>query len=163
MEFGNRIRTLKRISLTVVLMGVLGASLAACGGGTQGASNPPAANPAATEPTATVAAASDSGSNTGGPGQMTEHKVALKEWAIEPKDLEVPAGTLKFTVTNEGEQVHNLVIISDAQEQLARTPNFKKDEGPQTLQVDLAAGSYKWVCDVPGHEQSGMVGTLTVK
>ena len=28
--------------------------------------------------------------------------------------------------------------------------------------ADLRAGSYRFICDQPGHEQAGMKGTLTV-
>jgi uncharacterized cupredoxin-like copper-binding protein len=32
-----------------------------------------------------------------------------------------------------------------------------------TLSVKLAAGAYKLICDVPGHERAGMVSNLTVR
>jgi uncharacterized cupredoxin-like copper-binding protein len=32
-----------------------------------------------------------------------------------------------------------------------------------TFTADLKAGTYIFYCQVPGHEQAGMKGTLTVK
>ena len=153
----NKVRKhLLRVGLTAMLMGVMAVSLAACGGDT--------AAPAATSPaaTATTQAPTDDGSMDG--GAMQEVKLALKEWAIEPKDPEVNAGKVKFTVTNEGELPHDAVIIlqKDGKE-IARTPVFAKNEGPKTMEADLEAGTYTLICDVLGHAEKGMTGTLTVK
>jgi uncharacterized cupredoxin-like copper-binding protein len=38
-----------------------------------------------------------------------------------------------------------------------------QDGGTATLTVDLPAGTYEYYCDVPGHRQAGMIGTLTVE
>jgi uncharacterized cupredoxin-like copper-binding protein len=35
--------------------------------------------------------------------------------------------------------------------------------GSTTLEADLAAGTYEYICAIPGHAQAGMVGTLTVE
>ncbi|HEX9990057.1 MAG TPA: cupredoxin domain-containing protein [Chloroflexia bacterium] len=153
----NKVRKhLMRVGLTAMLMGVMAVSLAACGGDT--------AAPAATSPAATATQApSDGGGNMDGEA-MQEVNLALKEWAIEPKDPEVNAGKVKFTVTNEGEFPHDAVIIlqKDGKE-IARTPVFGKAESPKTMEADLEAGTYTLICDVPGHAEKGMTGTLTVK
>jgi uncharacterized cupredoxin-like copper-binding protein len=90
---------------------------------------------------------------------MKEYQVKLVDFAIDPKTLEVPAGKTKFIVTNDSNNVHNLVIESLD----ARTPNFTKADGPKNLEVELAAGTYRWLCDIPGHAERGMSGELTVK
>jgi uncharacterized cupredoxin-like copper-binding protein len=35
--------------------------------------------------------------------------------------------------------------------------------GVSTVTTTLAPGTYEFYCSVPGHEQAGMKGTLTVK
>lgn len=151
----NKVRKhLSRVGLTAMLLGVMAVSLAACGGDTNA--------PAATSPAATATTqAPDDGSTD---GAMQEVNLALKEWAIEPKSVEVNAGKVKFTVTNEGEFPHDAVFIlqKDGKE-VARTPVFGKAESPKTVEADLEAGTYTMVCDVPGHAEKGMTGVLTVK
>ena len=149
---------IKRMGMGAMLVGVMSVSLVACGGEAS-----PAA-PAATEPTATtaVAAATAPSESANGGGAMTESTVALSEWAVTPKGGEVTAGKVKFNVTNEGQFTHNLVILEGTSE-VGRTPNFMKDEGPKVLEVDLKPGTYTWLCDITGHPDKGMMGTLTVK
>lgn len=93
---------------------------------------------------------------------MTDSAVALTEWAVALKETEVPAGKVKFTVTNDGKFSHNYVIMEGTNE-VGRTSDFKNDAGPQILEVDLKPGSYKVLCDITGHPEKGMVNTLIVK
>ena len=45
---------------------------------------------------------------------------------------------------------------------LAINPRAFASEGAYTGTIDnLAAGSYNFYCDVPGHKDQGMTGTLT--
>ena len=39
----------------------------------------------------------------------------------------------------------------------------KDSGGSKTLSVNLKPGTYTFFCEVPGHRQAGMYGTLTVK
>jgi plastocyanin len=157
----------KRITLTATLVGIMGISLAACGGESTTSTGAPAAAPTAT----TAAASSDSGSNTAGNSSSDvtadsaaqEVKIALNEWSIEPKQVEVEAGKVKFLVSNTGQFPHNVVFSIEGTGQVGRTDNFNAGDGEQTLEVDLQPGTYKMVCDIPGHETRGMVGTLVVK
>ena len=71
---------------------------------------------------------------------------------FEPSQLDATAGVIHIVHDNSGSTVHTFVI--DGQD-------FKltdDDEGD----VDLAAGDYVFYCDVPGHRDAGMEGTLTV-
>jgi len=51
---------------------------------------------------------------------------------------------------------HNIAI-----EGKGKTPITSNGKGSFT--ADYAAGTYTYICEVPGHEQAGMKGTLTVK
>jgi len=81
-----------------------------------------------------------------------------KDFAIALDKSSVAAGTITFAIKNDGPPPHNLA-----------SPGLKKvsetiDAGATTkLTVDLKAGTYTYICNVPGHEQLGMKGTLTVK
>jgi uncharacterized cupredoxin-like copper-binding protein len=113
------------------------------------------AAPAAAEPTATPASTGSGGTAAGGPIAVT-----LKEWSIEPKSIQAPAGHQTFKVTNEGKFKHNFSIIVNGQE--VKTANI--DSGATAmLEADIPAGTYDTLCDIPGHKQQGMAGTLEVK
>jgi uncharacterized cupredoxin-like copper-binding protein len=119
------------------------------------AAEPTTAAPAAGEPTATTATSGSGGAAAGSPIAVT-----LKEWAIEPKTIQVPAGHQTFKVTNTGRLKHNFSIIVNGQE--VKTANLATGE-TATLEADIPAGTYDTLCDIPGHKQQGMAGTLEVK
>jgi len=137
-----------RVALVAALVGLVGFALAACDSG----------SPVNPTPTPTTPATTN-GSGSSGPA--TELAVSLKEWAIGLPQDEVAAGKYKFTVTNEGEFPHNIVIKDGGE--VGRTPTFGKADVPQVLEVDLQPGTYNVVCDVPGHAEQGMTMELVVK
>ena len=80
--------------------------------------------------------------------------VSLTEFAISG-DLQVaPGGTL--AVTNDGSQIHNLVIEGDGQ-----TADLGSGES-ENLAVDVPEGEYVAFCSIPGHRDAGMEAPLTV-
>jgi len=99
----------------------------------------------------------------GGGGTGAQAKVDLKEWAVVPDPPELTAGKQAFTVTNSGSTSHDLVILDSTGAEVGRTPVFTSADGPKTLDADLKAGTYKFVCDLPGHEARGMKIDVTVK
>ena len=80
--------------------------------------------------------------------------VQLSEFAISGSLEVAPGGTL--AVTNEGTQVHNLVIDGDGQ-----TADLAAGAS-EDLAVDVAAGEYVVYCAIPGHREAGMEATMTV-
>lgn len=87
-------------------------------------------------------------------------EVALSEFAIEPTALSVPAATpLEITVTNHGQAPHTFgVTIGD---RMIETSTIDPGASAMLNVPALEAGTYGTLCTVPGHADSGMVGTLT--
>ncbi len=90
--------------------------------------------------------------------------VELFEWGIEPANLQLQAGkTYLVNVVNSGDSDHNL-FIGDLG---ARSAAFKSVDiagGASTsfLVQGASAGLYDTWCNVPSHDDLGMVGTATV-
>ena len=95
-------------------------------------------------------------------GTETVVQAALVEWSIQLSRSEVPAGKIRFIVTNQGTMPHNLTV-QDGSGVIANTPNFRPAQGPQTLEVDLKPGTYTLICSLPGHAKKGQVTTFVVK
>ena len=148
-----------RLFLAGVLL-IAGGVVAACGD-TATPTTAPAAAPTATtaapaaEPTATTAAGGSGGTTAGSPIAVT-----LKEWAVEPKTIQVAAGHQTFKVTNTGKFKHNFTIMVNGK--AVKTANLANGE-TATLETDIPAGTYDTLCDIPGHKEQGMAGTLEVK
>jgi uncharacterized cupredoxin-like copper-binding protein len=106
--------------------------------------------------------AQPSSSTDTGAGTETVVQAALVEWSIQLSRSEVPAGKVRFIVTNQGTMNHNLTVQDDSGV-IAKTPNFKPAQGPQTLEVDLKPGTYTLICSIPGHAKKGQIATLVVK
>ena len=86
--------------------------------------------------------------------------IGAREFAFDPPTLTVAAGSVSFHVTNTGAQTHEFEILRGDQvidEVEDIVPGLERD-----LTVTLEAGDYVYVCKLPGHEESGMKGTLTV-
>ena len=87
--------------------------------------------------------------------------ITATEMAFSPTTLEAKAGQpVTLTVKNNGVLEHNWqatigneTILVTAQPKQSGSRTFT----PQT------PGTYKVICNVPGHEQAGMVATLVVK
>jgi plastocyanin len=80
------------------------------------------------------------------------------EYGFTLSSTSVPCGTLTFNQSNSGSMTHNFNIegVNGAVGKLI-------DPGQTTsFTVSLAPGKYTYVCDVSGHIEAGMIGTLTV-
>jgi len=105
-----------------------------------------------------VAFASDDGeSDTSTGGGSSSAAVSLTEFALDPADLTVAeGGTLE--VTNDGTMVHNLAVTGED----LKTPDLASGESGALDVSSLAAGDYEIFCEIAGHKEAGMVGTLTI-
>jgi len=71
------------------------------------------------------------------------------------------AGKVSVNFTNSSPVPHNVDIEDENGEDIAETEVISEDSESTT--ADLKPGTYTFYCDVPGHRQAGMEGTLTVK
>ncbi len=111
---------------------------------------------------AEATATTPSGDQGTSAGSSVEVQGTLREWAIDLSQQEVPAGKVVFIVTNEGQFAHNF-SVEDGTGVIAKTPNFSKADGAQTLEIELAPGTYNVICSLPGHAARGQQTILVVK
>jgi uncharacterized cupredoxin-like copper-binding protein len=91
----------------------------------------------------------------------------------------VPAGTVTFTIANEGVKTHEFVILStdmmasdmkiESNDEVNEDNFTAVDEvedlaggDTATLTVDLAPGHYTLICNLKGHVRMGMYSDITV-
>lgn len=153
---------MRRIAVISLVLAI--PALAACGGG-GGGSDKSATDPASTSPAAPAAAQG---------GKLSIH---MSEFAFDPKDASATAGKVTISAPNDGNVEHELVLLKTAADP-AHLP-MKGGEADESASVGeiadvapgatkshtfrLAPGKYAMVCNLPGHYQSGMYGSLTVK
>ena len=142
---------------------------AACGDDDDDA-DPTATESAVTEPTDAEPAASE-----------TTIDVSLTEFTIEPSEDSAPAGTITFNVTSDGAIFHNLKVVAtdlaadalpvddatfsvdEAQVDVVASSDDLNSGDQETLSVELAAGTYVLICNVPTHYDAGMTVAFTIE
>ena len=91
---------------------------------------------------------------------VQEITVVLKEWQLIPARLTIKAGKVRFVVKNQGTMDHGFEVEGQGiEEEIDPFPAGRT----QTLELELAPGTYEVYCQVPGHEELGMKGELIVK
>ena len=133
----------QRVVSFVLVSVVLIALLAACSGGTIGATKP-------------------ASGGAGGGGKTIN--VSATEFAFTPNKFEGKVGEkLTFKVTNKGTVEHNFVILSpDGSEELTKMTT-QPGETKSLEFTPTAAVTYQIDCNIAGHKEAGMVGELIVK
>ncbi len=112
-------------------------------------------------------------------GAATTVDVGLEEFAVNPAQDAAGAGTLTFSVVNDGTIVHNFrVIKTDLAPDALPTANAQADESQldvvasipefnagemEEVSVDLDPGSYVLICNIAGHYDLGMRAAFTVE
>jgi plastocyanin/mono/diheme cytochrome c family protein len=81
--------------------------------------------------------------------------------AFQQTSLSATAGKVTVDFTNQSPVPHNVTVADPSGKVLGATSTFSG--GKQSTSVNLKPGKYTFYCSVPGHEQAGMKGTLTVK
>ena len=94
-------------------------------------------------------------------------KVEIDAYDIyfQPNLATIPADTpVEIVVTNHGAVGHNF-SITDHRNTGLKNLNVSFDIAPgetKSMTINAPAGEYYFFCDVPGHEQAGQFGYLTV-
>ena len=129
----------------------------------------------------------DSGFSAGAPGdpkkparivQVTMREADGKMMFI-PDRLEIKRGEqIKFVLRNNGELDHEFVLATAEEnvkhaEEMKKNPEMEHDDpnskrlAPQKANEILwrfsKAGEFEFGCLIPGHRESGMIGTIIVK
>jgi uncharacterized cupredoxin-like copper-binding protein len=121
-----------RWPIALVVAGLLLATLAACGGG-GGAAQQPAGST----------------------------QVTMSEFKFNPGAVDVKSGATLFLV-NDGSMAHDLVVTDSGGAVKAKSSLVQPGSSATLSLGNLPAGDYRILCDVPGHKDAGMTGTLTV-
>jgi uncharacterized cupredoxin-like copper-binding protein len=106
----------------------------------------------------------------------------LKDFELTLGAASAPAGAVSFNIHNDGPSAHEFVVfasdlapadlpvdeeglIDESGEGLALVDEAEKiaPDSDVTLDLDLDAGGYVIVCNVPGHYKEGMHAAFTVE
>jgi uncharacterized cupredoxin-like copper-binding protein len=116
---------------------------AGCGGGSSGgssASSTPASTPA-------------------GGGQTIDIPISGSGFSFTKTSVTAKAGTVTLNAMNPQSVAHDISIKGNGVDVKG---NQVDNGGTSTVTANLKPGTYEFYCSVPGHEQAGMKGTLTV-
>jgi plastocyanin len=120
-----------------------------------GASQPPADEPA-DEPRDPAGAPAE-----GGTAALTLESDPTGQLKFDKNRLTAPAGTVTITMTNPSPVPHNVALRGNGVDEKGEVV---QGDAKSTVQAKVQPGaSYEFYCSVPGHEQGGMKGTLTVR
>jgi len=131
---------------------------AGCG---SSSSNSDVANPPTTMKTTTAAAEAPAPKAAAGAQTLNVTSPATGALIFNPATLTAKAGDVTIDYKNPSPVPHNLALLGADGKPLG-TPTKIGANNDGSTSAKLAAGTYKYICQVPGHEQAGMVGELKV-
>jgi plastocyanin len=135
-----------------VLVAALALALAGCGSSNDNAgSNTSGATP--------TPASTSAGTSSGGGQALALAAPADGSLKFDKTTLDAKAGTVTINFDNPSSTPHGVGVQGNGVDKVSQTVTNSKT----SVTVDLKPGTYTFFCPVPGHEQAGMKGTLTVK
>ena len=131
----------KRFLIALAAMALASLALAACGGDDEESSSSSAESSAPAD----VQVEADPGGSL----------------AWVENELTAEAGSNTVELINDSDTPHNVVIESEEGDAVAESETVTGETTSTT--AELESGTYSFICDVPGHEEAGMAGTLIVE
>ena len=99
----------------------------------------------------------------GGPSQPSgSFKVTMTEYKFDPSNISAPSGKVVFFLVNGGSLAHDFVIRDSSGNRRAASELISAGDSNVFTVDSIDTGTYTIFCDQPGHESSGMKGTLTI-
>jgi len=108
-----------------------------------------------------LAVAAASAADARRPPATTSVGVGAREYRLAAYRTSVPKGLVRFNLANYGEDGHDLVVETRDGRDVGRTGEVRSGRRT-TLQLRLAPGTYRLVCDLADHEARGMATVLRV-
>jgi plastocyanin len=88
--------------------------------------------------------------------------VTMTEFKFAPSTISVSHGKVVFWLVNSGTTQHDMAIRDSSGNTIVTSELLSVGDQKEFDVKDIAAGTYTYFCTQPGHEASGMKGTLTV-
>jgi len=99
----------------------------------------------------------------GGGGQPSGSiKVSMTEFKFDPSTISAPSGQVVFYLVNSGTVSHDMIIRDSSGNRVSGSELVSAGDSFVFTVSNISAGTYTYFCDQPGHETSGMHGTLTI-
>ena len=89
-------------------------------------------------------------------------KVTMTEFKFDPSTISATHGKVVFYLVNSGTIQHDLAIRDSSGNRMATSELVSAGDTTTFTVSNIDAGTYTYYCSQPGHESSGMKGTLTV-
>lgn len=137
----------KKLPIALATLALAAFGLAACGGDD--------------EESSTTAAETTTEEPAGGGETIAVAAVPDGSFAYTETELTAAAGPSTIEFDNPSDVPHNVYVEDEGGEILAETETISADS--TTAAADLDAGTYTYFCDIAGHREGGMEGTLTVE
>ena len=92
-------------------------------------------------------------------GEATVSVIGTDALAFDPDQISAAAGSITVELTSEQAVEHTFVVEEASDTEVVAAGPGETSTGT----IELEAGSYTFYCDVPGHREAGMEGTLEVE
>ena len=89
-------------------------------------------------------------------------KMTLTEYKFDPSTISAPSGKVVFYLVNAGTTSHDVIIRDSSNNRVDGSELISAGDTFVFMVNSIQAGTYTIFCDQPGHEASGMKGTLTI-
>jgi plastocyanin len=144
---------MKKLVAVLAVTALAAFGLAACGGDDDDdGGDTTAAQTAQTETAA---------GGAGGGSTVDVSSPSGSDLAFTQSELTAQAGPVTINYDNPQSTPHDVKVEDSSGSELGGTDLVS--QGNATATVELQPGTYTFFCDVPGHREGGMEGTLTVK